>query len=50
VNWKQTAASLEITGISSAPAADVADAAVFKKSALKQGCDPQITQVCAEIL
>ena len=30
VNWKQTAAGLEITGIPSAPAADVADAAVFK--------------------
>jgi len=30
VNWKQTPAGLEITGIPSAPAGDVADAAVFK--------------------
>jgi hypothetical protein len=30
VNWQQTAAGLEITGSPGAPAADVADAAVFK--------------------
>jgi hypothetical protein len=30
VNWKQTPSGLEITGISSAPGSDAADAAVFK--------------------
>lgn len=30
VSWNQTAASLEITGIPSAPASNAADAAVFK--------------------